>query len=88
MLGADVSGRRSRLLLPQNPDDLFFREPARLHVRPLPGDGLYPHFGGTLGAQLMGNVRLEAGQPGKLNIARKRLARARPNDFGPSPAGA
>jgi hypothetical protein len=26
----------------QNPDNLFFREPARLHVHPLLGDGLYP----------------------------------------------
>jgi hypothetical protein len=29
-------------MLPQYPDNLFFREPARLHVHPLPGDGLYP----------------------------------------------
>jgi hypothetical protein len=29
-------------MLPQDPDDLLFREPARLHVHPLPGDGLYP----------------------------------------------
>jgi hypothetical protein len=29
-------------MLPQYPDDLLFREPARLHVHPLPGDGLYP----------------------------------------------
>jgi hypothetical protein len=29
-------------MLPQYPDDLFFGEPARLHVHPLRGDGLYP----------------------------------------------
>jgi hypothetical protein len=29
-------------VLLQNPDDLFLCEPARLHVHPLPGDGLYP----------------------------------------------
>jgi hypothetical protein len=28
------------LLLAQDPDDLLFCEPARLHVHPLPGDGL------------------------------------------------
>src|SRR5262249_37481407 len=32
---------RASLLLAQNPDDLLFREPARLHVHPLTGDGLY-----------------------------------------------
>jgi hypothetical protein len=30
------SPTRPRFLLPQNPDDLFFREPARLHVHPPP----------------------------------------------------
>src|SRR5262249_37095257 len=28
-------------MLPQDPDDLLFREPARFHVHPLGGDGLY-----------------------------------------------
>jgi hypothetical protein len=42
MLTTHVGRLRSGLMLPQNPDDLFFREPARLHVHPLPGDGLYP----------------------------------------------
>jgi hypothetical protein len=42
------------LLLPQNPIDLFFREPACLHVHPQAGDGLYsfleeiPGFGSYL----------------------------------------
>ena len=35
-----VSRLRPGLLLPQNPDDLLFREPACLH--PPVGDGLYP----------------------------------------------
>jgi hypothetical protein len=42
VLTAHVGRLRSGLMLPQNPDDLLFREPARLHVHPLPGDGLYP----------------------------------------------
>jgi hypothetical protein len=34
VLAADVTGLRSGLLLRQNPDDLLFREPARLYVHP------------------------------------------------------
>ena len=42
LLAADVGRLGSDLLLAQDPDDLLFREPARLHVHPFPGDGLYP----------------------------------------------
>src|SRR6202035_5769830 len=42
VFAAHLGRLRSSLLLPQYPDDLLFREPARLHVHPLPGDGLYP----------------------------------------------
>src|SRR5271168_1289164 len=42
MLAAHIGRLRPGLMLPQYPDDLLFREPARLHVHPLPGDGLYP----------------------------------------------
>ena len=42
VLAAHVRRLRPRLLLPQNPDDLLFRKPARPHVHPLAGDGLYP----------------------------------------------
>jgi hypothetical protein len=42
LLAADVGRLGSGLLLAQDPDDLLFCEPARLHVHPLPGDGLYP----------------------------------------------
>ena len=42
VLAAHVRRLRPGLLLPQNPDDLLFREPARFIVRPLPGAGLYP----------------------------------------------
>jgi hypothetical protein len=31
VLAAHIGRRRPGLLLPQNTDDLFFREPARLH---------------------------------------------------------
>ena len=37
VLAADIRRLRARLLLPQDPDDLFFREPARLH-RPSPSE--------------------------------------------------
>ena len=45
VLAAHIRRLRPRLLLPQDPDDLFFREPAPLH-RPSPfrGDGLYPNL--------------------------------------------
>jgi len=33
---------RASLLLPQDRDELLFREPACLHVHPLQGDGLHP----------------------------------------------
>jgi hypothetical protein len=42
LLAADVGRLGSGRLLAQDPDDPHFREPARLHVHPLPGDGLYP----------------------------------------------
>ena len=42
VLAAHVGRLRPGLVLPQDPDDLLFREPARLHVHPLRGDGLYP----------------------------------------------
>jgi hypothetical protein len=42
LLAADVGRLGSGLLLAQDPDDLLFREPARLHVHRFPGDGLYP----------------------------------------------
>jgi hypothetical protein len=35
--GSDVSATSA-----QDPDELLLREPARLHVHPLPGDGRYP----------------------------------------------
>jgi len=37
-----IGGLRPGLLLPQDSDDLLFREPACLHVHPPVGDGLYP----------------------------------------------
>ncbi len=39
VLAAHIGRLRTSLLLPQNPDDLRFREPARLHVHRLRGDG-------------------------------------------------
>jgi hypothetical protein len=43
VLTADVGRLCYSLLLAQNPDDLLFREPARLHgPSPIRGDGLYP----------------------------------------------
>jgi len=42
VLAAHISRLRPSLMLAQNPDDLLFREPARLHVHHLEGDGLYP----------------------------------------------
>jgi hypothetical protein len=42
MFGSGHRRYSPRFLLPQYPDDLSFREPARLHVHPLRGDGLYP----------------------------------------------
>ena len=42
-------------MLSQNPDDLFFREPARPHVHPLRGNGLYPFLEDVIGAQLTPN---------------------------------
>jgi len=41
-LAAHIGRLRTGLLLPQNPNDLLFREPAWLHVHPLNGDGLHP----------------------------------------------
>jgi hypothetical protein len=42
VLAAHIGCLRPSLVPLQNPDDLFLCEPARLHVHPLPGDGLYP----------------------------------------------
>src|SRR5262245_7992449 len=53
VLAADVRGLRAGLLLPQNPDDLLFREPARLHVHPPAGDGLYPSLAEIAGLRSM-----------------------------------
>src|SRR5262245_42683377 len=50
VLAADVGGLRADLLLPQSPDDLLFREPARLHVHPPAGDGLYPFLAKVRGS--------------------------------------
>jgi hypothetical protein len=41
VFAANIAALRASFLF-QNPDDLLFREPARLHVHPLSGDGLYP----------------------------------------------
>ncbi|MDR3576822.1 MAG: hypothetical protein P4L50_23400, partial [Anaerolineaceae bacterium] len=40
---------RSSLILPQNPNDLFFRESRSLHVRPLKGRTLVPNGGKSQG---------------------------------------
>ena len=40
LLAANIGRLRASFLLAQHPDDLLFREPARLHVHPLAGDGL------------------------------------------------
>ena len=37
VLAADISSRRARLLLTQDPDDLFFRESTWFHGPSLPG---------------------------------------------------
>src|SRR5262249_23586060 len=42
VLAANIGRLGPSFLLAQHPDDLLFREPARLHVHPLTGDGLYP----------------------------------------------
>ena len=34
IFAANIGGLRASFLLAQNPDDLLFREPARLHVHP------------------------------------------------------
>jgi hypothetical protein len=52
VLAADISRLRSGLLLPQNPDDLFFRKPTCLHIHPLPRRWTLSIFGGNLGAQV------------------------------------
>jgi hypothetical protein len=39
---ANIAGLGASFLLPQRSDDLLFTDPTRLHVHPLPGDGLYP----------------------------------------------
>jgi hypothetical protein len=41
VLASQIGRLGPGLLLPQNPDDLFFREPTCLHVYPPAGDGLY-----------------------------------------------
>src|SRR5262245_18596283 len=42
MLAANIGSLRASFLLAQNPDDLLFRETARLHVHRPQGDGPYP----------------------------------------------
>ena len=42
VLAAHIGRLRSGFLLPQDPDDLFFRETTWLHVHPPAGDVLYP----------------------------------------------
>jgi hypothetical protein len=42
VLAANIGRLGPSFLLAQHPDDLLFREPARLHVHPLTGNGLYP----------------------------------------------
>src|SRR5215813_15461018 len=58
VLPANVRRRRPRLLLPQDPDDLLFAEPASLH-RPSPlSDGLYPfleEFSGLRSTEINGS---------------------------------
>src|SRR5205085_1663294 len=41
VFAADISRLRTSFLLPQNANDLLFREPIALHVHPRPGYGLY-----------------------------------------------
>ena len=62
MLAANIGRLRTGLLLPQNPDDLLFREPAWLHVHPLPGDGLYPFLEEVSGLRSAG-IRRRLGVP-------------------------
>ncbi len=42
VLAAHIGRLCSGFLLPQDPDDLLFRETTWLHVHPPAGDGLYP----------------------------------------------
>src|SRR5205085_9714357 len=41
VFAADISRLRTSFLLPQNANNLLFREPIALHVHPRPGYGLY-----------------------------------------------
>lgn len=42
MFAAHIRRLRPGLLLTHDPDNLLFREPARLHVHPPASDGRYP----------------------------------------------
>ena len=66
VLAAHVRRLRPRLLLPQDPDDLLFREPARLHVHPLSGDGLYPFLEEFSGLRSKGVIIVQSAAPTSL----------------------
>jgi len=60
------------LLLAQDPDDLLFREPARLHLHPFPGDGLYP-FLEDFAELIIRSQRVERGHASMLDLRQMRL---------------
>ena len=72
LLAADVGRLGSGLLLAQDPDDPLFREPARLHVHPFPGDGLYP-FLEDFAELIIRSQRVERGQDSMLDLRQMRL---------------